>query len=80
MSREKDIKNEILARSQQDLPYVYIAKQIVKLRKLLTMKKGTLTNFFEKTGTYVRMTPVEQNRVQKKTQMVSKIKPVKKKK
>ena len=42
------------------------------------MKKGTLTNFFEKTGSYVRMTPLEQNRVQKKMKMVSKFKPVKK--
>lgn len=42
------------------------------------MKKGTLTDFFEKTGTYVRMTPIEQNRVKKKMQMVSKVKPVKK--
>ena len=23
------------------------------------MKKGTLTNFFEKTGTYINMTPTE---------------------
>ncbi len=42
------------------------------------MKKGTLTNFFEKTGSYVRMTPIEQNRVKKKMQMVSKVKPIKK--
>jgi len=42
------------------------------------MKKGTLTNFFEKTGTYVRMKPQEQNRVKKKMQMVSKVKPAKK--
>tara|TARA_R110001632_G_scaffold41313_1_gene103712 strand:- start:662 stop:811 length:150 start_codon:yes stop_codon:yes gene_type:complete len=42
------------------------------------MKPGTLTNFFEKTGSYVRMTPVEQNRVQKKMQIVSKVKPIKK--
>lgn len=42
------------------------------------MKKGTLTNFFENTGTYVRMTPMEQNRVQKKMRMVSKVKPTKK--
>jgi|9_EtaG_2_1085328.scaffolds.fasta_scaffold50552_1 hypothetical protein len=43
------------------------------------MKPGTLTNFFEKTGTYVRMKPQEQNRVQKKMHTVSKVKPVKKK-
>jgi len=44
------------------------------------MKPGTLTNFFEKTGTYVRMTPQEQNRVQKKMHVVSKVKLIKKKK
>jgi hypothetical protein len=44
------------------------------------MKPGTLTNFFEKTGSYVRMKPQEQNRVQKKMQLVSKVKAVKKKK
>jgi|TARA_R110002153_G_scaffold137159_1_gene287197 hypothetical protein len=44
------------------------------------MKPGTLTNFFEKTGTYVRMKPQEQNRVQKKMQAVSKVKPTKKQK
>jgi chorismate-pyruvate lyase len=48
--------------------------------KNLYMKPGTLTNFFEKTGSYVRMKPQEQNRVQKKMQLVSKVKAVKKKK
>jgi hypothetical protein len=30
------------------------------------MKPGTLTNFFQKTGTYVKMTPKQQNIVQAK--------------
>lgn len=30
------------------------------------MKKGTLTNFFEKTGTYVNMNPAEKKIEQKK--------------
>ena len=37
-----------------------------------------VTDFFEKTGSYVRMKPQEQNRVKKKMQMVSKVKPIKK--
>jgi hypothetical protein len=30
------------------------------------MKKGTLTNFFEKTGTYINMTPTKKKIEQKK--------------
>jgi hypothetical protein len=30
------------------------------------MKPGTLTNFFQKTGTYVHMTPTQQNIAEKK--------------
>ena len=31
------------------------------------MKPGTLTNFFQKTGTYVHMTPSQQNIAEKNT-------------
>jgi hypothetical protein len=31
------------------------------------MKPGTLTNFFQKTGTYVNMTPRQQNIAEKST-------------
>ena len=31
------------------------------------MKPGTLTNFFKKTGTYVNMTPLQQNIAEKNT-------------
>ena len=36
------------------------------------MKKGTLTNFFEKTGTYINMTPIEKKIEQKKNKQKDK--------
>jgi len=39
------------------------------------MKKGTLTNFFEKTGTYINSTPVEKKIEKRKNQPRDKSKP-----
>ena len=36
------------------------------------MKKGTLTDFFEKTGTYIDMTPIEKKIEQKKRDVKTK--------